>query len=114
MKRGLHKLLTLLLLLGFATQPLLLQARAISHATPPCPMQMQQQMGHHDMAQQGDCANHAACADCELCGQSAGSMLAPLSSTNVPAYDGVAAIDTYRGAFVSIALTVDSPPPRTL
>lgn len=108
MKRRAHKFLTLLLLLGFVTQPLLVQARAITHATPPCPMQMQQQMGHHDMAQQGDCA------DCELCGQSAGSMLAPLSSTNVTAYGGVAVIDTYRGAFVSIALPVDSPPPRTL
>jgi hypothetical protein len=113
MKHGMHKLLTLLLLLGFVTQPLL-QARAISNVTPPCPMHMQQ-MEHHAMAKQPDCAGHSSqlCADCELCAHSGGALTSSFEMNNLAL--GVASvIDTYRSLFVSIALSVDSPPPRNL
>lgn len=115
MKRRAHKFLTLLLLLGFVTQPLQVQARVSSNATPPCPMQMQQQMEHHGMAKHLDCADHSSqlCADCELCGHSGGALTSPVAMANL-VHGATPMIDTYHGLLVSISLPVDSPPPRIL
>lgn len=115
MKRGAHTFFTLFLLLGFAAQPLLVQARVIDASPSPCPMPMQQ-MAHGDMAAHADCANHSnqLCSDCDLCSLSSSSALPSLSIWNEPAPGSTSVSDSYRGAFVSIALPVDSPPPRNL
>ena len=116
MKQRLARLFSLMMLLSFTAQPLLLQARTIHDATPPCPMQKMQQMTHQDSAAHGDCASHVsdACTDCGLCSHSSGGV--PLSPTvlGTPAYRGATLADLYHGHFASIALPVDSPPPRSL
>ncbi len=113
MTRRIRKLFILFLLLGFTAQPVLAQLLASRDATPPCPMQMMQQMDHHGMQQHNDCASHAGkiCIDCDLCGHiSSGVVSYPLFMVGLRS--GTAPTDSFRSAFVSIALPVDSPPPR--
>lgn len=116
MTRRIRKLFILFLLLGFTAQPLLAQALASQqNATPPCPMQMQQQMDHHGMPQHGDCASHAGkvCINCDLCGHTSNGVVSGLIFLD-GLHSGSAPADSFRSAFVSIALPVDSPPPRIL
>lgn len=116
MKRRLSRLFALLMLLNLAVQPLLVQARAVQNTAPPCPMQMQQQMGHHDMAAHSDCAGHSIdlCASCDLCGHSGGNAFLPTSLFDGPVSSSAVMDDAYHRVFVSITLPVDSPPPRSL
>ncbi len=115
MTRRIRKLFILFLLLGFTAQPVLAQALASRDATPPCPMQMVQQMDHHGMPQHSDCASHAGkvCIDCDLCGHaSSGFVSGPIFLDGLRS--GSEPGDSFRSAFASIALPVDSPPPRIL
>lgn len=115
MTRRIRKLFILFLLLGFTAQPVLAQALASWNATPPCPMQMMQQMDHHGMSQHNDCASHAGkvCIDCDLCGHASSSAVSVPILLDAPGSRSELA-NIFRSAFVSIALPVDSPPPRIL
>ena len=110
-----RKLLTLLLLLGFAIQPVLAQAFALRDVSSPCPMQMAMAQIDQHVMQHTDCTKHAdmICADCELCGHTVSSMLYSPVYPIGPHGDSEL-IDTIRSAFISITLPVDSPPPRIL
>jgi hypothetical protein len=113
MKHRIAKLLSLLMLLSLAAQPLLVQARAMA---PPCQMQMMQQMAQQGMTMHSDgvCHSDGQCADCDLCGHSGGSALLHLSLFDNAVHGTTTVADTYRVVFISIALPVDSPPPRSL